>query len=128
MLIVTPIYAAALALVFVWLSVRVISARGKHNVWIGTGDDAHVHRLVRAQANCAEYGPIAILLILMMELQDVANWGLHLAGATLLVGRVLHGIALAWDVKRSLTRAAGMILTLLVLIGSALTLLATALL
>lgn len=46
--------AAVLALVFVWLSVRVISARGKYNVWIVTGDNKHVHRRVRMQANCAE--------------------------------------------------------------------------
>ncbi len=109
---VTPVYAIALALLFMWLSARVIIARRSSKVGLGDGDDENLIRRVRAQANCAEYAPYGIVLILLAELQGIGPIWLHIAGLLLLAGRVLHGVGLTFPYGRFMTRVPGMALTI----------------
>ena len=108
---VTPIYAIALALLFVWLSARVIFARRSANVGLGDGENEDLTRRIRAQGNCAEYAPLGIILILTAELQGIGPIWLHAAGLLLLAGRVLHGIGMTFPYGRFKTRVPGMALT-----------------
>ncbi len=108
---VTPIYAVALALLFIWLSARVIFARRENNVGIGDGNNEDLSRRIRAQGNCSEYAPFGILLILLAELQGIGALWLHLSGLLLLTGRVLHGIGLTYPYGRFQTRVPGMAIT-----------------
>ena len=88
---VTAIYAGLLALLFLWLSLRVVGARRTHKVSVGDGGERAVLKAMRAQANCAEYAPIGIILLALAELQGLPALAMHLLGAALLAGRVLHG-------------------------------------
>lgn len=109
---ITPIYAALLAFLFLFLSARVIAFRRKNLVSIGdSGSNDLAHR-VRAQANCMEYVPIGLLLILMAELSGVPLWMIHIAGAMLLLGRILHAMAFSIKPMNFTWRVIGMSLTL----------------
>lgn len=117
---VTPLYALALVALLLVLSARVILRRRDRRIALGDGDDAELRGRVRAQANFAEYVPFALLLMAMAEANGASAPRLHLLGASLLVGRLLH----AWGVGRAKqdlrARTLGMVLTFAVLIGAAL--------
>src|SRR5881628_186065 len=96
-MIVTPLYAGLLALFFFVLSMRVVQVRGR--VSLGDGGDPEVLRRMRGQANFAEYVPLILVLMAIMELRHVGSFWLHAIGAALLVGRLLHGVALSFTAK-----------------------------
>ncbi len=56
---ITAFYAALLALLFVFLSVRVIGWRRVKRVELGHGDDSQLLRRMRVHANFAEYVPFS---------------------------------------------------------------------
>jgi len=60
---IVPIYSAIFALMFVLLSVRVISARRSQKVSLGASGNKLVERAMRVQGNFAEY---ALLLLYML--------------------------------------------------------------
>ncbi|MEP2784912.1 MAG: MAPEG family protein [Pseudoruegeria sp.] len=116
---ITSFYAGLLALLFLALSARVITYRRTHRLSLGdTGDKALLKRM-RTQANCAEYTPIAIILILILELGGATPWLLHALGGGFLLGRLLHAYGLGSTPQNFLARQAGMILTLMVIAISA---------
>jgi hypothetical protein len=74
---------------------------------------------MRGHANFAEYVPLILLMMALLEFQHVAAWELHAMGAALLLGRLLHGIAFSFTQKWWFGRFFGTALTLLVLVASA---------
>lgn len=121
---VTSFYAALLAGVLLWLSIRVIQARVRARVAIGLGADEGLLRAARAQGNFAEYVPMALLLLALLELSGASAVLLHALGAGLLGGRVAHGIGIARSPENLTLRQIGMALTFGVLGAGALLLLA----
>ncbi len=127
MLPITSIYAAFLALIFLALSWRVIMFRRGHRVSLGDGDSKDLRQRSRAQANFAEYTPIGLILLACIELQGAPAIAVHTLGAMLLIGRALHARAF-WVHPMNFTfRTYGMLLTLLMILFSALGLLLHAL-
>ena len=118
-MIVTPLYAAILALWFVVLSLRVIDRRRGHRVSLGDGDQPELRRAIRGHANFAEYVPLALLLLLVMELSHFSIYVLHAVGMALLVARLLHGYALAFTKDWKFGRWWGAALTFIVIIVEA---------
>ena len=116
---VTPLYAGLLGLWFFILSFRVIRRRGSGRISLGDGGNADMLRVIRAQANFAEYVPLALLLMLMLEMGRSSIYVLHALGLTLLVARLLHGYALSFTENFMFGRVAGAALTFLVLVVEA---------
>jgi len=120
---VTPIYAALLALLFVFLSLRTIRLRQRHRVALGDGDNPELRRAMRAHANFAEYVPFALLLVYFVERDGAHLTLVHALGLALLAGRLLH----AWGVSQPREdfrfRVTGMVLSFGVLLTAALLLL-----
>lgn len=87
---VTLIFAAALALLNIWLSLRVARVRVAKNVSIGHGDAPGLEARMRAHANFNEYVPIALILMLLIELNVGPKIGLSVLGGLLVVARILH--------------------------------------
>jgi uncharacterized membrane protein YecN with MAPEG domain len=116
---VTPLYAGLLALWLVVLSIAVIRRRGSGRISLGDGGNADMLRVIRGQANFAEYVPLALLLMLMLEMSHYSIYVLHALGITLLVARLLHGYALSFSAHFQFGRVAGAALTFLVLIVEA---------
>jgi uncharacterized membrane protein YecN with MAPEG domain len=115
---VTPLYAALAAAMMIVLSLRVIGARRSRRVAIGDGADEEVARRIRAHGNFAEYAPLALLLILLLELGGAPAWQLHLLGAALILGRIVHAWSLTAHSGNG--RLIGMTLTFFVLAAGAL--------
>ncbi len=110
---ITPIYAALLTLLYLWLSYRVVQMRGSAKVSLGDGGDRILERRIRAHGNCAENAPIGLILMLMMELSGAPAVAIHGAGLLLLVGRLAHAAALSSPTPQFLLRTVGMGLTYL---------------
>lgn len=109
---ITGVFAGLIGLLFLVLSARVITYRRQEGISLGDGEDKTMRRRVRAQANCAEYAPIALIMMLVVELQNGSAVLLVLLGAAFLIGRVLHGIAFSGTGQWILGRVVGMVLTL----------------
>lgn len=114
---VTGIYAALGALLIVVLAIRVVLLRNKEKVGIGAGGNERLARAIRAHANAVEYLPIALLLLLILDLDGTEPWLLHLLGIVLIVGRVVHALGLSSNAGYSVGRLLGMVLTLTAIIA-----------
>ena len=125
---ITPIYAALTALIFLVLSWRVILYRRANVISLGDSGDKNLLKRMRAQANCGEYAPIALLLILMTELAGAPAPALHALGVALVLGRLLHAIGFASTPQKIILRQIGMLLTMAAIALSALGLLGHAVL
>ena len=119
MLTVTPIYGAALAVLFLYLSARVIGARRDHKVSLGDGGQPELGARIRAHGNFAEYAPFGLLLLVIAELAGANVVLLHLAGLCLVVGRALHAACFLFPASHMPLRVTGMALTLVALGGAA---------
>lgn len=113
--VVTPLYAALCGLLLLVLGVNVTRLRRRHNVLTGDGGNADLARAMRVQANFVEYVPLTLLLLFMLELSRQPFWLLHLLGAALFIGRVLHAWGYLQTPRLSFGRALGIVLTWAVL-------------
>ena len=123
----TPIYAALLTLVFLALSWRIIAYRRANRLSLGDSGDKSLLKRMRAQANFVEYVPLALLLMVLIELRGAPPVAVHALGLALLVGRILHALGFAATPQKLILRQIGTLLTLLVLALGALGLLGHAL-
>ena len=114
-MIITPFYAGLLALWFLVLSVRVVQRR-QGGIFLGDGGDPQMLRVIRGHANFAEYVPLILLLMALLELGHTSSYLLHAAGIALLLARLLHGYALSFTQKFRFGRFYGAGLTFLVLL------------
>src|ERR1700675_3673625 len=112
---VTPLYASLLAFWFVLLSMRVVNLR-RGGFIFGDNGELKVARVFRAQANFAEYVPLALLLIGFLEVGRFSIYILHALGLTLLIARLIHGCALSFGWQMRSGRVAGSALTFIVLL------------
>ncbi|MEM8689212.1 MAG: MAPEG family protein [Pseudomonadota bacterium] len=119
-MIITPVYAAMATLVFVFLSVRVIGARGATKTSMGDGGHQSLQRAIRAHGNFAEYVPLALILMALAELQDRSIYAIHFVGLCLLAGRLAHAYGVSREPELFKFRVAGMILTFTALVSGAL--------
>ena len=99
---ITAFYASLLAVLFLFLSVRVIGWRRELRVELGHGDSAELLRRMRVHANFAEYVPFALLLMGLAESMVPPRILLHMVGITLVAGilTLLDGIAYRRERKR----------------------------
>lgn len=123
---IVPLYAAILALVFVVLSVRTLRLRRTLGVIVGDGANPVMLRAMRVHANFAEYVPISLLLLYMLEQAGAGATFLHGECVALLVGRVLHALGVSRVKEDVRFRIAGMTLTLVVIVSASARLLVTA--
>ena len=112
----TALYAGLLGLLYVALSLRVIKLRKKYRIGINAGEEKELARAIRVHGNFSEYVPIALFLVLLLELNQQPSWILHSLGAALLFGRILHAMGLDKSAGITMYRTIGMYLTFLTII------------
>jgi len=91
---ITPTYVAILGLLFIPFTARVAVYRIKTKINIGIGGDPEMERRMRGQANFVETVPIALFLLISMELLGASDTWLHALGLTLVLARISHYIGL----------------------------------
>lgn len=112
--IITAFYAGLNALIILWLAWSVISRRRSGRISHGDGDDPGFRKVIRGHANATETIPIALILLTLTELFGAPAVAIHIAGALLTVGRLMHGLHFTGRAKITF-RMLGMASTLLVI-------------
>ncbi len=109
---ITSLYAAILALFYLLLTLNVILCRYRAQVSVGVGSKGEITLPVRVHGNFAEYTPLALVLLLLMELMLVPTPWLYVLGGAFTLGRLLHALGLGSSAGTSIMRLAGMLLTM----------------
>ncbi|WP_282077689.1 MAPEG family protein [Epibacterium ulvae] len=118
MLSITSFYAGLTALLFVVLSIKVIKLRGRAKVYMGNGQPGEhepLERSVRVQGNCAEYAPLGLILLALVELQSTPGFVVHILGALLFLGRIAHAVGMGSTPQIAQLRVGGMVMTFLMI-------------
>ena len=119
-LVIAPLTAAALAILYIQLALGVIKIRKGSKVSLGTGNNDALQIAVRAHANLSEWAPIGLLLIVILEFNAAPFWITAPPAIALVAGRILHPKGLASNSEESLkTRTLGMQLTIYSIIALA---------
>jgi uncharacterized protein len=119
---IVPIYAAMLALIFIALSGRTLRLRRKLKIGLGDAGDQRMLRAMRVHANFAEYVPLSLLLILLVELQGTRVALVHALGLALLFARLAHAYGVSQAEEPLSFRIVGIVLTFMSISASALVL------
>ena len=112
--IVTALYAGLLGLLAVALAFPAGMLRGKLNISVGDGGNPALLLAMRRHANFAEWVPLALILIALLELNGVSSRAIHGLGAALVIARLLHAIGLKSDSMKSVARGLGAMATALI--------------
>ena len=113
---ITLVMAAAAGLINIWLAIRVTRIRVSGKITMGDGADPVMTAKMRAHANFAEYAPIILILIGLIELSGGSSLWLWILGATFIVARLSHAIGMDRPAPNPF-RAGGAMVTWLVLLA-----------
>lgn len=95
------ISAGAAALINFWLAWRIAQLREAEQIWVGDGGHPKLTARMRAQLNFAEYAPMVLILIALIEWAKGSPWWLAVVAGIFLVGRVLHPLGMdGWRAGR----------------------------
>lgn len=109
MLPITLACAGAAAFLNLWLGVRIIRVRIRDKVLIGDGGNDALAARMRAHLNFAEYTPMVLILMALVEMARGSTTWLGVAGSVYLLGRVAHAIGMDGNLR---ARQIGMVTTL----------------
>ena len=115
-------YIALNAIIFVWLTVRVIKVRFKDQVSLGDNDDSNLRKRIRTHGNFTETVPMALIGLIALAMLSAPPFVLHIFGAGLTIGRLLHCHGMMQKGAIGRGRVIGMLMTLFVILGQALSL------
>ncbi|QSR18715.1 MAPEG family protein [Novosphingobium sp. KA1] len=108
--------AAAAAVITFWHIARIGQLRMREKVLFGDGGHDLLSRRMRAQLNFVESTPFVLILVAAIEMTGKAGPWLAIVGAVFMLGRVSHGLGM--DIpKPNLLRMAGVLVTVLTLLG-----------
>jgi len=116
---VTALYGALNAIFNVMLAFRVTELRKKHKTSHGDPDDpkSPLALGIRAHGNNAEYVPLGLIMLLIVELCGGEKMWLHILGGSFMLARVLHPIGLPLKAP-NVPRFLGVALTFGVILGA----------
>jgi uncharacterized protein len=112
-------YVGLNILILIALIFLVVAQRRKHKVVIGDGGHKSLILAIRAHANAVEVMPMALVGLIALAGAGSSAIIIHILGVMLTIGRGLHAYGLSNNEGTSFGRMAGMMLSLLALIGAA---------
>src|SRR5271154_3898188 len=116
--IVTALYAGLLGLISMGVAFPAGSLRGKLNIAGGEGGNRAFLVAMRRHANFAEWVPLVLILIALLELNGVRPVSIHALGAALVVARLAHAVGIRGDTMKNPWRFIGATTTALVTVIS----------
>lgn len=108
---ITALYAGILALLIVALGINVTVHRVRFGVSLGDGDNPQMLRMIRLHGNAVEYIPIALVMMLVYEINGGSHVVLHASGIALVIGRLLQTAGMWTTELPGFGRRAGQSLT-----------------
>lgn len=118
----TLLYAAIFGILHVIFTLRVGGYRLRHKVSLGDGGDTELLKRIRGHGNFTENVPIGLILLLLNELNGLAENYLLILGGIFLVARIGHYLSIVMKLP-FIVRPICMISTLLVILTSSVLLL-----
>jgi uncharacterized membrane protein YecN with MAPEG domain len=116
--VITALYGAINAIFNIFLANNVSSARRVHKVGLGDGSHPAMLVAIRAHANNAEFVPLALIVMLLLEMCGGDRVVLHIYGGVLFIARIGHWFGLPRKAP-NMYRFAGVALTwAAILLGS----------
>jgi len=119
---VAPLYLGFHLLFSIVLIMLVVRKRRADKTGLGLGDSpkSPLARAVRAHGNHMEHVPLALLMLVVLEIMKAPLWLLHALGIILLLSRLGHlqGLNSSWGTSKG--RVLGMLGTMLVYLVGAL--------
>ena len=116
----TALYGGVLALLIIGLAGRVVGLRRSQRIGFGDGQDRALAQAIRVHANATENVPLALVLLLLLELNGAATLLLHVLGNALIIARLLHAWGLSQSPGTSFGRFYGTLVTWVMIVGAAL--------
>mgnify|MGYP002527465094 CR=1 FL=1 len=98
---------------------QVVRNRKKHRIGYGAADNKDLCKAIAAHSNAVENIPLALFLLLMLEINQLNQTLLIAFGLTLLFARIIHAFGLSKSITVSFGRTYGTMLTWLIMIAMA---------
>ena len=92
---ITLLYTSLITILTIFLAFKVGIARGKTNTLLGEGESSELLQSIRSHGNLIEHAPLALLLLLLLEMHGLTDWKLHLLGSSFFLLRILHAYGLS---------------------------------
>ncbi len=86
----TMLIAAIAAVLHVIFTLRVGGYRFSSNISLGDGGDKELLNRIRGHGNFVEQVPIALVLLLLNDLNGLSDTAMYSLGGVLLVSRIVH--------------------------------------
>jgi len=115
----TFIFAAIFGILHVIFTLRVGAYRLSSKISLGDGGDKTLLKRVRAHANFVETVPMGLLLLLLNELNGLAENTLLILGSVFLLARLIHYVTIVSRLLPVFMRPLSMLGTLGVILTSA---------
>jgi len=109
-------------LLLLTLSALVVRQRRRHRVAVGDDGVPELLRAQRAFGNASEYAPAGMVALGVLAIAGAQPGMIHVIGATLLLGRVVHAIGMSLTAGVSIGRTVGMLLTWIAWVAAAVSL------
>jgi uncharacterized membrane protein YecN with MAPEG domain len=113
------IYAALHAIFFFALSVNTIRARRRFQIALGDAGNEKMLRAISVHANFAEYVPMSLFLLFLLEERGATPWLVHALCLALTFGRLSHAYGVSQQKENFAFRVTGMAMTFTALLTSA---------
>jgi len=115
----TLLFAAIFGVLHVVFTLRVGAYRFSSKISLGDGGDKVLLKRVRAHANFVETVPMGLLLLLLNELNGLAENTLLILGSVFLLARLIHYVTIVSRLLPAFMRPLSMLGTLGVILTSA---------
>jgi uncharacterized membrane protein YecN with MAPEG domain len=89
-------YVAIAMLMLVPLSINVVKERNSASQILGAEPNTSLHRAVRAHGNFAEYAPIILIGLVVLESLSASKKTLHAMGSLFIFGRASHAVSILY--------------------------------
>ena len=114
---ITLLYTSLLTILAIFLAFKVGITRGKTNTLLGEGDSSELLQSIRSHGNLMESAPITLILLLLLEMQSVADWKLHLIGSSFFLFRILHAYGISISRESTPYRVVGALGSWMLMLG-----------
>lgn len=108
---ITGLYAGILGFIYIALSWNIIMKRREFKVGIGDGGNQILKKAIRAHGNFAEYVPLILIMMILVEYTTANTVMMHALGVILVIARLLQAIGLLKTEVVSIERVVGTLTT-----------------
>ncbi len=106
---ITGLYAGILGLFVIPLSIHVVLNRYRAKIGIFDGGDEQLGKAIRVHGNFTEHVPLALIVMILAELNDGSQEMMHSLGLLLVGSRMFHVYGLSMSAGQSVGRFAGVL-------------------